>query len=373
MRAAVIRGVGQAFDVTEVEIAQPIDHEVLVDVRASGVCHSDIYVQQTGGMNFDMPILLGHEIAGVVAAVGPLVTRLKVGDHVVGAALQPCGGCRGCLQGKLWACRNPGALGRTDEQPARIHDELGSIGQLQGLGGFAEQALIHENQLVAIDKAMPFEQASIIGCAVVTGGGAIFNVAKVRPGETVAVFGCGGVGLNALQSASLAGATRIIGIDVQDSKLDLAKHFGASDVINSSDTDVVQAVRELTGGEGVDHAFVMVGVTAVADAAVNVLGFDGTVYLVGATAGGAELPLRISPADTVLLPHQQGVRGSWLGSSNFYHDIPMYVDLYRQGRYNLDDLVSKTIPLDEINEACEAVERGEVARAVITFPATDRA
>ncbi|MEU1984476.1 Zn-dependent alcohol dehydrogenase [Nocardia sp. NPDC019395] len=369
MRAAVLRGIGEKFEITEVTIAEPQDHEVLVDVRASGLCHSDLYVVQTGGMGFGMPILLGHEIAGVVAAVGSAVSRLRVGDHVVAAALQPCGRCRACLNGRLWACANPGALDRDPEATPRLCDETGSIGQLQGLGGFAEQALIHENQLVAIDPAMPFEQAAVIGCAVVTGGGAVFNVAKVQPGQSVAVFGCGGVGLNAIQTAALAGATRVIGVDIQSEKLAMATRFGATDTIDSSRVDVVEAIGELTASEGVDHAFVMAGAPALAEAAVQVLGFDGTVYLVGATAAGTELALRTSPAESPILPKQQGIRGSWLGSSNFYHDIPMYVDLYLAGRLNLDDLVSRTIALDEINEACEALEHGGVARSVITFPA----
>jgi len=369
MQAAVIRGIGEKFDISEVAIAEPMDHEVLVDVRASGVCHSDIFVAETGGMGFGMPILLGHEIAGVVAAVGSAVSRLHVGDHVVAAALQPCGECPACLKGRLWACGNPGALDRDPSAAPRLHDDNGSIGQLQGLGGFAEQALIHENQLVAIDAAMPFEQAAIIGCAVATGGGAVLNVAKVQPGQSVAVFGCGGVGLNAIQLAALAGATRIIGVDIQPEKLELATKFGATDTVDSSRVDVVETIKELTGSEGVDHAFVMAGVPAIAEAAVGILGFDGTVYLVGATEAGAELTLRTSPAESPLLPNQQGIRGSWLGSSNFYHDIPMYVNLYLQGRLNLDDLVSQTIDLTEINDACEALERGGIARSVITFPA----
>jgi S-(hydroxymethyl)glutathione dehydrogenase/alcohol dehydrogenase len=369
MLAAVIRGVGQKFEIAEVSIAEPLGHEVLVDVRASGVCHSDIYVAETGGMGFAMPILLGHEVAGVVRAVGPDVSRLKIGDHVVGAALQPCGSCPACLRGRLWACARPGALDRRPDQSPRLSDAGGAISQLVGLGGFAEQALIHENQLVSINPEMPFEQASVIGCAVATGGGAVFNVARVKPGDSVAVFGCGGVGLNAVQAAALAGATRIIGVDIQAQKLELARKFGATDVVDSSSGDVVQAVRDITDSEGVDHAFVMVGVPAVAESAMGVLGFDGTVYLVGATEAGAQLPLRISPAESVLLPYQQGIRGSWLGSSNFYHDIPMYVELYLAGRLNLDDLVSQTIALDEINEACEALERGGIARTVITFPA----
>jgi S-(hydroxymethyl)glutathione dehydrogenase/alcohol dehydrogenase len=368
MRAAVTRGVGQKFDVVEVTIAEPTGQEVLVEVRASGLCHSDITVAQEG-MGVAMPAVLGHEIAGVVTAVGPAVSRIKVGDHVVAAALQPCGRCGACLKGSLWACSNPGALDREPGDAPRLHDEGGPIGQLQGLGGFAEQALIHENQLVVIDPAMPFEQASLIGCAVATGGGAIFNVAKVQPGQSVVVFGCGGVGLNAIQTAVLAGATRVIGVDIQPDKLALAAKFGATDVIDSSQVNVVDVIAELTDSKGVDHAFVMVGVPAVAESAFGSLGHDGTVYLVGGMSPGAELTLRPSPAESLLLPYQQGVRGSWLGSSNFYHDIPMYVDLYLRGRLNLDDLVSQTIALDEINEAYEALEGGGIARSVITFPA----
>lgn len=367
MRAAVTRGIGEKFEIAEIEVADPIGHEVLVDVRASGLCHSDITVAENG-MGVGMPIVLGHEIAGVVTAVGPLTSRVKVGDHVVAAALQPCGICAGCLRGNLNACSNPGTLDRAADSQPRLSDASGGIGQLQGLGGFAEQALIHENQLVTIDPAMPFEQASLIGCAVVTGGGAVFNAAKVAPGQSVAIFGCGGVGLNSIQAARLAGATRIIGIDIQDEKLELARRFGATDVINSAQTDPAATIRELTSGAGVDHAFVMIGVPAVAETAMSVLGFDGTAYLVGGMSPGAELTLRPSPMESTLLPFQQGVRGLWLGSSNFYHDIPLYVDLYLKGQLNLDDLVSQTIALDDINEAYEELEGGGIARSVITFP-----
>ncbi|AUW58974.1 alcohol dehydrogenase [Sphingobium sp. SCG-1] len=371
MRAAVTRGIGQAFEIADVTLSPPEGREVLVEVRASGLCHSDITVAQKG-MGVPMPIVLGHEIAGVVKAVGPLVTRIKIGDHVVAAALQPCGQCPACLRGNLNACSNPGALDRdASASECRLHDDCGCLGQLQGLGGFAEQALIHENQLVSIDKAMPFPQASIIGCAVVTGCGAVFNAAKVAPGQSVVVFGCGGVGLNAIQAAKLAGATRIIGVDIQQAKLDLATKFGATDVIDSSAANPVDAVRAATGGAGVDHAFVMIGVPAVAESAMAVLGFGGTAYLIGGMSPGAELKLLPSPMDSALLPLQQGVRGLWLGSSNFYHDIPLYVDLYMRGMLNLDDLVSQTIKLEDINEAYETLEHGGVARSVITFPAAD--
>lgn len=368
MRAAVIRGIGEKFEIADITLAAPIGQEVLVEVRASGLCHSDITVAQTG-MGIATPIVLGHEIAGVVKAVGPLVTRIQVGDHVVAAALQPCGRCPACLRGNLNACSNPGALDRDpSEAECRLHDDCGCLGQLQGLGGFAEQALIHENQLVAIDKSMPFPQASIIGCAVVTGCGAVFNAARVAPGQSVVIFGCGGVGLNAIQAAKLAGATRIIGVDIQQAKLDLARRFGATDVVDSSQVDAVDAILGLTDRTGVDHAFVMVGVPAVAETAMAVLGFGGTTYLIGGMAPGAELTLHPSPVESGILPRQQGIRGLWLGSSNFYHDIPLYVDLYLRGQLNLDDLVARTIDLDEINEAYEALEHGAVARSVITFP-----
>src|SRR4051812_1262344 len=368
MRAAVIRGVGEKFEISEVTIAEPIEHEVLVDIRASGLCHSDITVAENEGW-VPLPAVLGHEIAGVVTAVGSAVSRISVGDHVVAAALQPCGRCQACLKGSLWACSKPGALDREPTAAPRLHEDGVSVGQLQGLGGSAERALTHETQRAVTAPAMPFAQAAIIGCAVVTGGGNIFNVAKVQPGQSVAVFGCGGVGLNAVQAAVLAGATRIIGVDIRPDKLELAKKFGATDVVDSSQVDVVEAIGQLTGSAGVDHAFVMVGVQAVAESALGVLGRDGMVYLVGGMSPGAELTLRPSPMESVLLPFQQGVRGSWLGSSNFYHDIPLYVDLYLKGRLNLDDLVSQTIALEEINEAFEALEAGGIARSVISFPA----
>ncbi|PZH18830.1 alcohol dehydrogenase [Streptomyces sp. NTH33] len=257
MRAAVIREGGEKFEISNVTIDEPMEQEVLVDVRAPGLCHSDTTVAKMG-MGVGMPIVLGHEIAGV-AAVGSAVSRVSVGDHVVAAAVQPCGQRRARPKGSLWACPNPDTLNRDPSAVPRLHDESGSIGQLQGLGGFAEQALIHANRLVAIDPAMPFEQASLIGCAVATGGGAVFNVAKVEPGQSVAVFGCGRVDLNAIQTAVPAGATRIIGADIQPDKLELARKFGATDIIDSSQVNVVEAIGELTESDGVHHAFVTVG------------------------------------------------------------------------------------------------------------------
>ncbi|MDF2920795.1 MAG: Zn-dependent alcohol dehydrogenase [Microbacterium sp.] len=333
MRAALIREIGQPFQTEDITIAAPIGREVLVDVRASGLCHSDITVARTG-MGVGLPAVLGHEIAGVVAAVGPDATRIKVGDHVVAAALQPCGHCQACLRGNLNACSNPGSLDRSPDAEPRLESGTTPVTQMQGLGGFAEKALIHENQLVAINPEMPFEQASIIGCAVATGAGSIFNAAKVTPGQSIAVFGCGGVGLNAIQAAALAGATTIIAVDIQTEKLELARKFGATATVNSGTEDA----------------------------------FGGTTYLVGGMRPGAVLDVHPSPGDSSLLSKQQGVRGIWLGSSNFYADIPMYVDLYMQGKLNLDDLISRRIELDEINEAYEELERGGIARSVITFP-----
>ena len=368
MRAALIREIGQPFQVEEVTIAAPVGKEVVVDIRASGLCHSDITVARNG-MGIGLPAVLGHEISGVVTAVGPLATRIKVGDHVVAAALQPCGHCQACLRGNLNGCSNPGSLDRDDDASPRLDVDGTPVVQMQGLGGFAEQALIHENQLVAIDTRMSFEQASIIGCAVATGAGAIFNSAKVSPGQSIAVFGCGGVGLNAIQAAALAGATTIIAVDIQPDKLALARKFGATALVDSGTEDAAERILELTGGTGVDHAFVMIGVPAVAETAMASLGFGGTTYLVGGMRPGSALDVRPSPADSALLSKQQGVRGVWLGSSNFYADIPMYVDLYLQGKLNLDDLISQEIELTEINEAYETLEGGGIARSVITFPA----
>jgi S-(hydroxymethyl)glutathione dehydrogenase/alcohol dehydrogenase len=363
MKAAVIDAVGDKFVIQEVQIAQPIGREVLLDVKASGLCHSDLHIAEND-FGFPVPSVLGHEIAGIVTAIGPDVTEFALGDHVVGSLIAFCGHCDKCQAGKTFECRNELAVQRTPEQPARITRDGQPIAQMYDLGGFAEQALVHENNLVKVNKQIPFDRAALLGCGVITGAGAAINSARVRVGDTVAVIGCGGIGLNAIQGAAIAGARRIIAIDLQPGKLELAKRFGATDAINPADGDVVEQVRAITGTDGVDHSFEAVGLKSTAEQAVHVLGKGGGAYLIGLINPGTALDIEWWGE---MVMQQKSIRGVYMGSTNAKLDIPMYADLYLQGRYNLDDLVSQTIALDDINEGYDALRKGEVARSVIIF------
>ena len=363
MKAAVLEAVGEKFVIQNVQIADPIGREVLIDVKASGLCHSDLHIAEHD-FGFAMNTVLGHEIAGVVAAVGPDVSEFEVGDHVVGSLISHYGHCDSCLAGKTYECSDQVAVQRTIDQPARITRDGQSVSQGFDLGGFAEQSLAHENNLVKVNKAIPFEKAALLGCGVITGAGAAINTAAVRVGDTVAVIGCGGVGLNVIQGAALAGARRVIAIDLQPGKLELAKKFGATDTINPADGDVVEMVRAITGTDGVDHSFEVIGLKATAHQAVEVLGKGGDAYLIGMQKPGTVIELE--PMGDLLM-QQKSLHGVFMGSSSFKLDIPMYADLYLQGRFNLDDLVSQTIKLEEINEGYDDLRKGGVARSVITF------
>ncbi|WP_157155189.1 MULTISPECIES: Zn-dependent alcohol dehydrogenase [unclassified Diaminobutyricimonas] len=364
MKAAVLEAVGEKFVIQDVQIADPIGREVLVQVKASGLCHSDLHVAEND-FGFPMPSILGHEIAGIVTAIGPDVTEFALGDHVVGCLVSHCGHCDKCAAGKSYECRNRQETQRTEAQPPRLTRDGTPVVQFSDLGGFAEQVLAHENNIVAVNKDIPFDKAALLGCGVVTGAGAAINTAQVRVGDTVAVIGCGGVGLSALQGAALAGARRVIAIDLQPGKLELAKKFGATDTINPNEVDdVVAAVRAITGGDGVDHAFEVIGLKSTAEQAVQILGTGGGAYLIGMQKPGTRLD--IDPMSDLIMG-QKSLRGVYMGSTNFKLDIPVYADLYLQGRYNLDDLVAQTIPLEEINEGYDELRKGAIARTVITF------
>ena len=360
MKAAVVNAVGASFVIEDIEIAAPVGREVLVDVKASGLCHTDLTIA-SHDMGYSMPSVLGHEVAGVVAAVGPEVSQLKVGDHVVGCLLQSCGSCSKCLAGKPFQCLNPSATERPAAEGSRLQRDGAPVSQIFALGGFAEQALIHENQLVAIADDIPFPQAALLGCGVMTGAGAVLNTADVKAGDTVVVVGAGGVGLNAVSGAQIAGASKIIVVDIDDKKLAKSKLFGATDVVNSATTDPVEAVRSITG-TGADHVFDFVGIQAVAEQGLAMLAVGGGLYLVGVASPTASVG--VSVVSSVL--NQTRVEGVTLGSSNFKRDVPFYADLYRQGRMNLDDLVTKEISLDEISDGYEALKNPETTRVVIT-------
>ena len=359
MKALVLNALGRGFDFEDVDIGAPVGREALVDVHASGLCHTDLLFA-----THDIaptPSVLGHEVAGVVTAVGHDVTHVRVGDRVVGALAQACGGCARCLSGRPFQCQHPESTLRGPGAAPRLSRNGTALFQGFGLGGFAERALIHENQLAVVPKEMPFAQAALLGCGVVTGAGAILNTANVRPGDSVVIFGAGGVGLNAISGARIAGASRIIAIDVQQKRLDAARRFGATDVIDSTKNKPVETVRDLLP-RGADHVFDFVGLKVVAEEGLAMLGGGGGLYLVGVAKPEVDISVNIFDA----IGGQKRVVGVNFGSTNAKHDIPMYAQLYLQGRMNLDDLVSKQISLREVNDGYSMLKDGSLNRVVVT-------
>jgi S-(hydroxymethyl)glutathione dehydrogenase/alcohol dehydrogenase len=359
MKALVLNAVGRGFELEDVEIAAPVGREVLVEVRASGLCHTDLLFATH---NFvPTPAILGHEVAGVVVAVGADATQLRVGDHVVGSLSQACGGCARCLSGRPFQCSRPESTLREPSDAPRLSRKGVGLFQGFGLGGFAERALIHENQLAAVPRELPFAQAALLGCGVVTGAGSVLNTANVSAGDSVVIIGAGGVGLNAISGARIAGASRIVVIDIAEQRLSEARRFGATHTILSTTTKPVDTVRELLP-KGADHVFDFVGLKSVAQQGLDMLGVGGGLYLVGVATPDIELAVNIVSA----IGGQKRVEGVNFGSTNFKRDIPMYAELYLQGRMNLDDLVSKRISLGEVNDGYAALKGGTLNRVVVT-------
>ena len=359
MKALVLNTLGRGFDFEDVDIAMPVGREVLVEVKASGLCHTDLLFATHDIV--PTPAVLGHEVAGIVAAVGPDVAQFNVGDHVVGSLAQSCGSCDRCLSGRSFQCRHPEATLRRSTDAPRLSRNGVGLFQGFGLGGFAEQALIHENQLAVVPRELPFAQAALLGCGVVTGAGSVLNTANVGAGDTVVIFGAGGVGLNAVSGALIAGASRIVVIDIQAKRLDAARRFGATDVIDSTKTNPVDAIRDLLPN-GADHVFDFVGLKAVAEQGLAMLGTGGGLYLVGVSKLEVEIAVNIFNA----IGGQKRVQGVNFGSTNAKRDIPMYAVLYLQGRMNLDDLVSKEISLRDVNDGYAALRHGSLTRVVVT-------
>ncbi|MDJ1369801.1 Zn-dependent alcohol dehydrogenase [Gulosibacter molinativorax] len=360
MKAMVVRELGAGWVEEDVTLADPVGNEVLVELKASGLCGSDL-MEMKNEVNYPPPAVLGHEIAGVVTKIGPNVTTFEVGDHVAGCLVQFCGKCETCLSGEVGLCRNPGDTVRGEGETPRITDANGqALTQGMALGGFAQEALVHENMLVKLPDEMPFPQAAVLGCGVVTGTGAVLNAAKVQRGEAVAIIGAGGVGLNAISGAVLAGASKIIVIDLNDETLETAKSFGATHVINSGNTDPVAAVKELTDGYGVKYAFDIVGIGATARQGYDMLDRGGTLYQIGMSGNTFEL------ASLPNIFDRKAVQGVFMGSGVPKRDIATLADLYLNGRLNLDDLVSEEISLSDINAGYERLKDPKVNRVVIT-------
>ena len=365
MKAAVLREVGKPLTIEEVSIGKPGPREVLIRTKAAGVCHSDLHFVE-GSYPHSLPAVLGHESAGIVEAVGSEVRTVKVGDHVITCLSAYCGHCEVCLTGHMSLCISPETKRAKGEEPRLFREDLSGSGdtrmaQFLNLSSFAEQMLVHEHACVAIRRDMPFDRAALIGCSVMTGVGAVIHTSGVRPGETVAVIGCGGVGLATINGAAMAGAGRIIAIDRIPSKLELARSFGATDVIDAGADDPVKAVQELTGG-GVHHSFEAIGLKVTAEQAFRMLRRGGTANIIG-----------MIPVGTMIELHgpdflgEKKIQGSFMGSNRFPVDMPRLVDAYMGGKLKLDELISRRIRLEDVNSAFDELKRGELARSVIVF------
>jgi S-(hydroxymethyl)glutathione dehydrogenase / alcohol dehydrogenase len=359
MKAAVLRQTNVPLTIEELSIDKPRAREVLIRTAAVGVCHSDLHFVD-GTYPFPLPMVPGHEAAGVVEQVGSDVANVTVGDHVITCLSVYCGYCEHCVGGHLSRCISPQTK-RPAIAPPRLAQAGTAIQQFVGLGAFAEQMLVHEQACVAIRKDMPLDRAALIGCAGVTGYGAVTRTSCVRPGDTVAVIGCGGIGLSAVNAAAIAGAGRIIAIDRIASKLSLAKVFGATDVIDASQGDAVAQVIELTGG-GVQHSFEAIGLKATAEQAFRMLRRGGSATIIGMIPPGVNI--EVSGRD---LLGEKRLQGSLMGSNQFPVDMPRLVDFYMTGKLKLDELISRRIDLAQINDAFDELKRGELARSVIVF------
>ncbi|MHB8328675.1 MAG: Zn-dependent alcohol dehydrogenase [Acidimicrobiales bacterium] len=358
VRAAVVHAVGEPFVVEEIELARPGPHDVRVRMAASGVCHSDLSVQN-GSIPFMFPTVLGHEGAGVVAEVGAAVTRVTPGDHVVLTWMPPCRRCFWCLAGQAMLCAN----GLT-EALGGAYATVGGRPLVRGLGTatFAEETLVPEGEVVPIDRSVPLDLAALVGCALSTGVGAVWHTARVRPGSSVAVVGCGGVGLSVIQGARLAGATTIVAVDPVPAKLEMAKAMGATTTLDAGG-DVVAGVRDATGGRGADYCFEVVGRGETIRSAFASARRGGTVVLVGAGSPAEQVAFNAME----LFVDAKTLVGCVYGSTDPDRDFPVLVELVRSGAIDAAGLVTRRIALDEVNDAFRSMEAGTVARSVIVF------
>lgn len=359
MRAAVLRKAGEPLTIEDVDIDDPAPGEVLIRTAAAGVCHSDLHFIE-GLYDTPMPCVPGHESAGIVEAVGPGVTYVSPGDHVITCMSAFCGVCRNCTAGRPVLCES-NETWRSPHQPPRLSKRGQPFEQLYNLGSYAEQMLVHERACVKVRDDMPLDRSALIGCAVMTGFGAVTNTAQVRVGSSVAVIGCGGIGLSAINGAAIAGAGKIIAVDVSPAKLETALTFGATHTIDASLVDPVGAVRELTGG-GVDYAFEAVGMKSTAEQSYEMVRYGGTAVVIGMVPQGQKLEI-----DAEALLMEKTLTGSNMGSNRFREDMPQLVEFYLDDKLHLDAMVTQRVSLDDINDAFAAMKSGDVARSVIVF------
>ena len=362
-KAAILFEVGQRLDIREVDVAKPRAGEVLVRMAVGGICHSDLHVM-TGHLSAPVPSILGHEGAGTVVEVGSGVTSVRPGDNVIPLWRLSCGECEYCTAARPALCAvglKIRSTGRLLDGSSRFSLNGSEIKHFLGVSTFSEYTVVLEKALVKVPKDIPLQQAALLGCAVITGIGAVMNAARVEPGSQVAVFGSGGVGLNVIQGAALAGAEKIIAVDLLDNKLEMARQFGATHTVNASSGDPVEQVRSLTGQRGVDYAFEVIGLPKTVRQSFDSLAKRGEAIVLGVTPLETEVSIPVMP----LIFEEKVLKGSVYGSSRPRIDIPKLMNLYRAGKLKLDELVTRTYTFDQINEAYAALDRGEVARTVV--------
>jgi len=348
---------GAPVRVETILVPDPGPGEALVRIQACGVCHTDLHYRE-GAITNDFPFLLGHEASGIVEKVGPNVTNVVPGDFVILAWRAPCGTCRSCLRGRPWYC-----FASRNAQQKMTRQDGTPLSAAIGIGAFAELTLVAAGQAVKVNPAARPEAAGLVGCGIMAGLGAAINTGGVSRGDSVAVIGCGGVGNAAIAGAKLAGAHTIIAVDVDDRKLEWAKQFGATHTINSRQTDAVQAIRDLTGGNGVNVAIEAVGKPETYTQAFYARDHAGTVVLVGVPSPEMKIELPLLE----VFGRGGSLKASWYGDCLPTRDFPMFIDLYLQGRLDLERFVSETITLDKVEDAFHKMERGEVLRSVVVF------
>ncbi len=361
-KAAVHYEAGQGLEIEYLEVLEPRKGEVLVRYVASGVCHSDLHHIQ-GKVPHPTPVVFGHEGAGIVEAVAPDVTTVKVGDHVLTSYIPSCGKCPYCIIGR------PNLCDLRDQPRHLMHDGTSrfkkgnqEVYQYLQVSTYADRAVVPEVSLIPIRKDAPLDVICLVSCGVMTGAGSVMNRAKVTPGSSVAVFGCGGIGLNAIQMAQIMGASKIIAVDVFDQKLEWSKEFGSTHLVNASKEDPVARIHEICGRGGADYAIEAVGMQKTMEQAVEAVHRGGTAVMIGVAPTGTRISI-----ETPMLLQERIVTGTSFGSSRQRIDLPMIVDMFMDGKYKIRELISQQIELEDLNRAYEELERGEVRRSVVVY------
>ena len=362
MKAAICYEHGKPLVIEEVDITTPKGRNVKVKLGACAICHSDIHYME-GAWQGQLPAVFGHEASGVVTEIGPEVTRLKVGDRVIVTLIRSCGSCYYCDHGEPVMCGD--AVATDSDEVISLKDGTPVV---QGMktGAFAEYVVVDESQTAGLPDDMPLDVACLLACGVITGAGAVVNTARVKPGSSVVVVGVGGVGLNSIQAAALSGAAKIIAVDIELEKLKTALSFGATHTVEAGKDKISREIRALTHGRGADYVFVTVGSGSAIDSSYRFIRRGGTVVIVGMPA--IDVTSEFSPLG--LAGSVQTIKGSFMGQTNLGNDIPWLLDLYKEGRLKLDELISNRYDLDQINEAIENTLEGKSLRNVLVIDST---